>query len=116
MEKMTNITALEYVVDNFNGMPYEVSEKIKAILASYKKKSENRKPTATQEANEEVKERLIATLKRVYEPMTVTDIMKLDEELSQLSNQKVSALLRQLIDAGLVKKVVDKKKSYFILA
>ena len=33
--------------------------------------------------------------------------------LGGYSNQKLSALMRQLVADGLVKKVVDKKKSYF---
>ena len=45
--------------------------------------------------------------------MTVSDIQSKSETLSALSNQKVSALLRQLVEAGEVVKVVDKKKSYF---
>ena len=45
--------------------------------------------------------------------MTVTDIQKSCKELSELSNQKVSALIRQLKDDGKVEKVEDKRKSYF---
>ena len=33
-----------------------------------------------------------------------------------VSNQKVSALMKQLVDAGKVEKVVDKKRSYFKIA
>ena len=45
--------------------------------------------------------------------MTITDIQKNVAECADLSNQKVSALVRQLKDAGLVIKTEDKRKSYF---
>jgi DNA-binding transcriptional regulator GbsR (MarR family) len=45
----------------------------------------------------------------------VTEIQKEIPECAELSNQKVSALIRQLKDAGLVVKTEDKRKSYFSL-
>ena len=36
--------------------------------------------------------------------------------MSVFSNQKLSALLKKLVDAGRVIKTVDKKKSYFSVA
>jgi hypothetical protein len=36
--------------------------------------------------------------------------------LGGLSNQRVSALLRQLVESGEVVKTIDKKKSYFAVA
>ena len=48
--------------------------------------------------------------------MTVTELLSKNEVLSTLTNQKVSALLRQMISEGTVAKTVDKKKSYFSLA
>ena len=48
---------------------------------------------------------------------TATDVMKAVQPLVdyELSNQKISALLRTLGDKGTdeVKKIVDKRKSYF---
>ena len=49
-------------------------------------------------------------------PATVSEIMKRDEVLSGLSNQKVSALMTQLINDGMVKKIEEKRKSFFALA
>ena len=45
--------------------------------------------------------------------MTVTDVQKSCDELAELSNQRVSALLRQLKDDGKVERVEDKRKAYF---
>lgn len=79
------------------------------------KKSSGRKPTKNQAENVEIKKEILSTLADKG-TMTVTEIQKESEKLGELSNQKVSALLRQLVDAGEVVKETDKKKSYFSLA
>ena len=47
---------------------------------------------------------------------TVTDLIKGVPGLADYSNQRVSALLRQMIEANTVVKTIDKRKSYFSLA
>lgn len=78
------------------------------------KKARNKKPTKTQEENEGIKVEILNVL--TNEGMTVTEIQSKSDVLGSLSNQRVSALLRQLVDANVVVKSVDKKKSYFALA
>ena len=70
------------------------------------------KPTATQIANEELKGVLLEVLSEV-EGKTVTDLIKSDARLSELSNQKVSALLRLMIKDGTARSEKDKKKTLF---
>ena len=48
--------------------------------------------------------------------MTVTEMQGASAELGELSNQKVSALVRQLVEGGKVVKTIDKKVSRFSLA
>lgn len=117
MEKMTNVKAINYVVENFGAdLPADVAEKLVKIKASFEKKSENRKPTATQKENEVVKEAILAVLEEAEGGLTVTEIQAKDETLGAASNQKVSALLRQLVEANKVEKYTEKKKSYFKVA
>lgn len=78
-----------------------------------KKNTSEKKPTAVQVANEGLKQTIMDVLMENGGMMTVTDIQKSCEELSELSNQKVSALVRQLKDDGKVEKIEDKRKSYF---
>ena len=78
-----------------------------------KKNTSEKKPTAVQVANEGLKQTIMDVLNENGGLMTVTDIQKSCEELAVLSNQKVSALIRQLKDDGKVEKVEDKRKSYF---
>ena len=80
-----------------------------------KKNSSEKKLTAQQTANEGIKDAIVEGMKenRLY---TVTEIIKEVAECNELTNQRVSALLRQLISEGKVVKTVDKRKSYFQLA
>ena len=79
------------------------------------KKASNKKATKTQEANIGIKATILTVLEGA-EPMTVTEMQGASAELGELSNQKVSALVRQLVEAGKVVKTIDKKVSRFSLA
>ena len=79
------------------------------------KKASNKKATKTQEANIGIKSTILAVLEGA-KPMTVTEMQGASAELGELSNQKVSALVRQLVDAGDVVRIIDKKVSRFSLA
>ena len=80
-----------------------------------KKNSADKKPTAQQVANDGIKTAIAEgmTANRLY---TVTELIKEIPECAELTNQRVSALLRQMIADGTVVKTVDKRKSYFQLA
>ena len=79
------------------------------------KKASNKKATKTQEANIGIKSTILAVLES-GKSMTVTEMQGASAELGELSNQKVSALVRQLVEAGKVVKTIDKKVSRFSLA
>lgn len=80
-----------------------------------KKNSADKKPTAQQTQNEGIKTAIAdgMTPGRLY---TVTELIKEIPECADLTNQRVSALLRQMKDDGIVTKTVDKRKSYFQIA
>ena len=79
------------------------------------KKASNKKATKTQEANVGIKSTILAVLEGA-KPMTVTEMQGASAELGELSNQKVSALVRQLVEAGEVVRTIEKKVSRFSLA
>lgn len=81
-----------------------------------KKNSAEKKPTAVQIANEGVKSVILETLANSGKMMTISEMQKVNEELGELSNQRVSALIRQLIADGKVERIEDKRKAYFKLA
>lgn len=78
-----------------------------------KKNSSEKKPTAQQVANEGIKAAIVAgmTANRLY---TVTEIQKEIPECAELSNQRISALLRQMIGVS-INRTEDKRKAYFSL-
>lgn len=80
-----------------------------------KKNSAEKKPTAQQTANDSIK---VAILDNMVEGRgyTITDIIKTVPECADLTNQRVSALVRQLVDGGKVVRTEDKRKAYFSLA
>ena len=84
-------------------------------LALLDRKAQNKKATKTQEQNVGIKTTILEVLSTIGSG-TVTDIQNGNEELSTLSNQKVSALVRQLVESGDAVKITDKKKSIFSLA
>ena len=79
-----------------------------------KKNASDRKPTATQNENENIKAAIVAgmTENRLY---TVTEIIKEIPACNELANQKVSALFRQLVAENKVDRIEEKKKAYFRL-
>lgn len=80
-----------------------------------KKNSSEKKPTAQQVANEAIKQAIVDGMEHDHF-YTITDIQKNVPECAELSNQKITALVRQLKEDGLVVKTEDKRKSYFSLA
>lgn len=117
--KMTYATALDMVlaIDEVKAND-ELAEKLTALKESVSKKSTSKsnKPNAKQKANEEIKEKIMEIL--FAEPtrlFTISEICKAytDEELS---NQKVSSLIRQLVAEDKVKRTEDKRKAYFSIA
>lgn len=78
------------------------------------KKSGSKKATKNQVANEGIKATILETLADGCK--TISDMIKSNAELSELTNQKVSALVRQLVADGLVVRTTEKKVAYFSLA
>ena len=115
--KTTYRSAVDYAIKNLPDAPAEVMEKLTALSASLEKKSgAERKPTATQIANEGYKTAIADFLRGCEKPVTVTDILKSVPALEGFSNQKVSALMTQMVNGGIVTKTSDKRRSYFAIA
>lgn len=109
--------------DNFNALLSIPAVKENSALVDFinheielleKKNSADKKPTAQQTANDSIK---VAILDNMVEGVkyTITDIIKLVPECADLTNQRVSALVRQLKDEGKVERIEDKRKAYFVL-
>ena len=132
MKNMTYVNAIEaalsiiYNVENGNSIPQtftegeasytigEVKERLSALEAQLVKRNSSNagKPTKAQQANADIKAILLGVMSN-GEAHTITEWQDMDEILSALSNQKVSALMRQLVTDGKVVKTVDKRKALF---
>ena len=115
MEKMTNSKALGVAIEVLGADEKyaEVVAKLEKIKASTdKKNSAERKPTATQTENVGFKTAILEGMEsgKAY---TIGDLIKAIPEIADLTNQRVSALVRQLKDEGLVTREEIKRKAYF---
>ena len=77
------------------------------------KKASKSGQTKTQKENEVLMKRVFEALETVGKAVTITELQTEVAEMSEYSNQKLSAMLKKLVDCGRVTKTVDKKKSYF---
>lgn len=114
-EVITMMLADENIKQNDMFVAYLENE-----LALLTKKAENKKVTKNQTENVEIKEVIIEVLGRmgngrageIQLAVQATD----KEKYATLTNQRTSAILKQMIDEGTVVKTVDKKVSTFSLA
>ena len=111
MEKTTNVKALAYVLENYD-LPIEIHAKLEKMKVQFEKKnSAEKKPTATQIANEGIKNLILEVIGN--SSLTITEMQKINGELAELSNQKISALLKQMVENGSVVREEIKRKAYF---
>ena len=80
-----------------------------------RKNSADRKLSGNALANVELKKEIIEILSKKPEQLfTATEVQKAMKD--EYSNQRISALLKQLKEDGKVEKIQDKRKSFFKLA
>ena len=93
----------------------ELIDKLNSMLMAIKNKSHrpSKADTAKQIENDKLADIIIETLMNSENPMTITEMQKSNEELAEYSNQKISAIIRKLVESAQVIKTVEKKKSYF---
>ena len=82
-------------------------------LLNKKAGTKSKKETANDAENARLMEVIVETLTGSEKAMTVSELMTASAELGELSNQKVSALMKKLVDGGRVQKSTDKRKSVF---
>ena len=82
------------------------------IELATRKNTGTNKPTEKQKENEKIKNIILDTLKE-YGKATVSELQKRNANLGELQNQKISALLRQMVEGENVTRTVEKRKAYF---
>ena len=112
-EKMTNKVALSYVLEHYE-LPADVAEKIEGMLIQLEKRSSaERKPSARQIENESLKGQIV-------EAMEVNRLYSVGEMLKEfvffpadMTPQRLSAIMTQLVSAEKIERIVEKRKVYF---
>lgn len=117
MTKKEMFTMVAKVVENSEvANKAEMLEFLAHEVELLEKKNSRTGQTKVQKENEVLMGQLLKALEEFTEPVTVSDFMKKSShEVATLSNQKLSALLKKLVDTKKVVKTVEKKKSYFSL-
>lgn len=85
-------------------------------LLAKKNATKSTKLTPTQEANEILKNTIVDFIETNGERMTISQMIKEIPECAGLSNQKVSALIRQLTASCVLVRSEEKGVAYFDLA
>lgn len=113
MTKKDYFTTLMNIVSTSNATNKEkMLEFITHEIELLDNKAPSKKQIEAKEANVAIMNAIVEVLKRLGNAVTVSQLMN-EPELNGYSNQKLSALLRQLVKANRVTKVTDKRKSYF---
>lgn len=107
-EELMAIPALTEEQKNFLEKRIEITKKKNASGSG-----ENAKPTKTQIENEGIKDTIVSVLTTT--PTTITDLIKSSADLAGYTNQKVSALLTQLLKERRVVRTEVKGKAHYAL-
>jgi predicted transcriptional regulator len=110
-QKYAMLKAIPAVAEN--SVLVEFIEHEMELLA--KKNSAEKKPTAQQTANEVIKSAIVEGMEK-GKKYTITELIKSVSACADLTNQKVSNLIRQLVTEGKVVRTEEKRKAYFSLA
>lgn len=103
--------AYPQTADNYDAVIAFIDHELELLA---KKNSADKKPTATQVANDGFKTAILAHMgENPNQLFTITDLIKSVPEIGELTNQRVSAIVRQMTEAGIIDRVEEKRKAYF---
>ena len=132
MTKKETLATIKNLVLNGNAVIEQDGNEITVTLDDFKdeiiayidneislieKKAEKAKTqkSKTQKENEVFKAEILAVLENQTSPLPIYDIIGMSETFSGFSCQKMSALLKQLVDSGKVSRQIIEKKPCFSL-
>jgi uncharacterized protein (DUF2344 family) len=121
MKKMTKKEMFAMVMEVVANSNVENKDEMEKFIAREIELLEKKKSKSGQSKKEKdnaiLKEEILAELVEIDKPVTVSDFQAVTRFVPpEFSNQKISAMLNQLVKEGKVKKEIIKKKSYFSVA
>ena len=114
-KKMTKKQMFE-IMKGYVGDNQDLIDFIDHEIELLSRKASRSTETKTQKENIGIMENIVSALIEVGKPVTISELQDLNTDMAQYSNQKLSALLKKLVEDNKVNKVIDKKKSYFSIA
>ena len=78
-------------------------------------KKTSAKSTKVNTEQVELMGKIVDALNKIGRSVTISELQKENAEMAEYSNQKLSAMLKKLVDNKQVTKMIDKKKSYFMV-
>lgn len=78
-------------------------------------KKTSAKSTKVNTEQVELMDKIVNALNKIGRSVTISELQKENAEMAEYSNQKLSAMLKKLVDNKQVTKMIDKKKSYFMV-
>ena len=109
--KVTKKMMFEALIAKY-GLTAEEEKFLRHEIELIEAKKANKKPTKAQEENEKLKAEILEIIGN--KALTVSAVWKSkDEWILNYSNQKFSALMNAMVEEGRLKKVTDKRVSYF---
>ena len=113
-KKMTKREMFEQIKNNYNLTIDEMNFIDHEIELLTRKNRGEKKLTANQLQNEELKEVILNFLtSNCFEKFTITELLKQNEKLADFTNQKINALVKQLVEKGAVVRLEEKGRAYF---
>ena len=117
-KKLTQKDYFNAIIKVLNGEEVDISnDKLAEFCADridkLSRKSSSKKPTKVQVENESIKETILTVLEELGNPTSATALAT-DSRIN-VSNQKVTSLLKQLKDEGKVIRTEEKGKALFSL-
>ena len=115
-KKLTNVLALEMVLAMEEVKSnQELVEKLTKMKEQFEKKNNSstgsKKLTKTQIENEEIKAQILEVM--TSEPKAIKELQAENKNLAEYTNQKLSALLKQLVGENKVERVEEKRTAKF---
>lgn len=111
-KKITKREVLNHIIENYANDEMVVNYAKHEIELLDNKKA-TKSETKTQKENVAIMEIIVNTLTELARPVRISELQSANETLANLSNQKISALLKKLVDNETITKTIDKKVAYF---
>lgn len=117
MEKMTYVQALTNAINALSAMEgyAETVAKLDALKVATEKRNttKSKAEVAKADADAELAEKVLEVLRSATEGVTVSELKDMDETFAELKVQRLSAIVRKLMQNGSVERYEFKRKAYF---